>query len=882
MKRFYLLLSLILSSIFAFSQNVGINSASPSEKLDVNGAIRVGNTSSNNAGSIRYITATQRFQINIGGTWYNVATEDQAYISNFSFNPTTNELTITEGSNTHTVDLDDLQDLDDQTISLSGSTLSIQNGNSVDLSSFLDNTDAQTLSLSSNTLGISGGNSVSLSSYLDNTDNQNLSLSGNSLSISGGTGVTLAGYLDNTDDQQISYNSTTNVVTLESGGTINLSDLQDNTDSQTLNLSGNTLSISGGNNLSLAGFTNTDAQTLSLSGNTLAISGGNNVSLSSYLDNTDSQNLGLSGNNLTISGGTSVSLAGYLDNTDDQQISLSGNILTLESGGSVNLSSFMDDTDNQTLSQVYQEGGNDVQLNSTDGDVRFYRGTATEILTMREGNGYVGIGTINPQRKLHVQDGGEISLLQGSSISTNSQAGIYWHTGTDYAIYRTPGAWNSPDYQQLRIQWPTGMILDPGSSYGKSYVDIIGAGLRVTSGNVGIGLTATQFKLDVFGSAADNARIGRAELGGWPANSSYAYFGNQGLDHSNSGNYALLQAGDGTTFINGASGTTMYFRNANNTLMYLLSNGNFGIGVSPSQKLDINGQIRIRGGSPGNGKILVSDANGVGTWTAASSVADNLGNHTATTNLNMNDRQLQNVNGIQGIDWDDNTGGTDNKYRILFRDGAHQFYNGGVVVGNYGNGTWSDLADGTLIVENNVGIATTSPTERLDVNGNVKADNIWMKVFDGNISGVTSYTVTGLNGNTQKMFKVVFQGTLSAGGSDRHILIRPNSSSSPYKCYAVYDGDAGGSDWNTSGFFVGRNGWGQNADFSFEYIISAQTGRRRVGYGNSTFYHPSSNRILGFGRASGAWNNTGTNITSLRILPTGGTLTGRLMVFALQ
>ena len=31
-------------------------------------------------------------------------------------------------------------------------------------------------------------------------------------------------------------------------------------------------------------------------------------------------------------------------------------------------------------------------------------------------------------------------------------------------------------------------------------------------------------------------------------------------------------------------------------------------------RLDIDGQIRIRGGNPGTGKVLVSDSNGVGSW----------------------------------------------------------------------------------------------------------------------------------------------------------------------------------------------------------------------------------------------------------------------------
>jgi len=65
----------------------------------------------------------------------------------------------------------------------------------------------------------------------------------------------------------------------------------------------------------------------------------------------------------------------------------------------------------------------------------------------------------------------------------------------------------------------------------------------------------------------------------------------------------LFVIGNGTSAANRSNALTM------------LKNGNTGFGVDiPTQKLDIDGQVRIRGGAPGNGKVLTSDANGVGSW----------------------------------------------------------------------------------------------------------------------------------------------------------------------------------------------------------------------------------------------------------------------------
>jgi hypothetical protein len=115
-------------------------------------------------------------------------------------------------------------------------------------------------------------------------------------------------------------------------------------------------------------------------------------------------------------------------------------------------------------------------------------------------SGNVGIGTTSPAAKLsfnNVDDG------------SNTASGITWYNPSPlgYGIYRTAGAWTHPDYQQLKLSFSTGIVLDPGTLYGKSYVDVQGAGLRVTSGKVGIGTVSPQAQLEVKGPYAGISHV---------------------------------------------------------------------------------------------------------------------------------------------------------------------------------------------------------------------------------------------------------------------------------------------------------------------------------------------------------------------------------------
>lgn len=159
-----------------------------------------------------------------------------------------------------------------QDLTLTSNILKITNNaaaTNINLSPYLDNTDAQSLSLSGSNLSITGGNTISLSSI--NTDAQNLALGSvsgtlHTINISGGTGITLdVADNDNNPTNEIQDLSlTSNVLKITNNVTatnINLAPYLDNTDNQLLTYTPatNNLSISSGNNVTI---TQTLAQVL--------------------------------------------------------------------------------------------------------------------------------------------------------------------------------------------------------------------------------------------------------------------------------------------------------------------------------------------------------------------------------------------------------------------------------------------------------------------------------------------------------------------------------------------------------------------------------------------------------------------------------------------
>jgi len=204
------------------------------------------------------------------------------------------------------------------------------------------------------------------------------------------------------DAQQLSYNAETRILSLENGGTIDLSSLSADADSdpnneiQTLSYSNGTLSLKRGDivtNEVTININDADSdplneiQNLNISGHQLSLTKGGDgiklpfdpdsdttnelqsirfaddkltltldpspspveVNLKKYLDNTDAQELSISGDSLAISGNSSRVPIDISKTNELQSLRLAGDILTL-SGDPDPLPIDLSTVDNQTLS----------------------------------------------------------------------------------------------------------------------------------------------------------------------------------------------------------------------------------------------------------------------------------------------------------------------------------------------------------------------------------------------------------------------------------------------------------------------------------------------------------------------------------------------------
>lgn len=301
-------------------------------------------------------------------------------------------------------------------------------------------------------------------------------------------------------------------------------------------------------------------------------------------------------------------------------------------------------------------------------------------------NKYVGIGTSKPSAQLDVNNNILLGLDEpayGVRIKANWPS----HTGGWARGFYIANEDNSKNYFSVGV---TGLATAGvtnmsyawlGKDYNNAHMFFL------PNGNVGIGTANPTEKLSVNGNITvkgDNARI---YLGG-PANGTFGI----AFDNLNP-NYGIFYTeGTPDDYVSISPNG-----NAKNGVMNIFGNGNVGIGTTtPQEKLDVNGNVTI------SGLIKIP---------LASDVEHQSPSLTVTPGHEFKyDGEYLNYYGLGFHKYED-AGGFDGINAYLSAYYGIDLFTGGANRLRISNG-------------GNVGIGTTTPTEKLSVNGNIKAKKL--------------------------------------------------------------------------------------------------------------------------------------------------------------
>jgi hypothetical protein len=571
---------------------------------------------------------------------------------------------------------------------------------------------------------------------------QALSRSGNNVTLSNGGGTVSIADDDNdptNENQDLSSSATGTSRTIDiSAGTGTTIDVADNDNDpanelQTVSQSGNSVTLSnGGGTVSIADLDNDPAnelQTVSQSGNNVTLSnGGGTVSIADPDSDpaNELQNLGNSAvgtaRTITISGGSATTIdVADLDNdaaNELQNLTQSGTSVTLSNGGGTIT---IADLDNDPANELQNLGNSAAGTSRT---ISISGGTATTVDIADNDN--------DPNN--------ENQNLSSSATGTNRTIDISAGTGTTIDI-ADPDSDPANEIQALTQSGTSVTLSNGGGTVSIADPDSDPANELQNLSNFTSGTNRT---ITISGGAPTTISVADNDN-----NSS-----NELQTLSRSGNGVVLSNGGGGVSIadndNSSSNELQsIFRSGTNVI---LSNGGGSASIADN---DDNSSNELNTSFSLSGSILsLTDAGGTRNVNLTGiGGSDNLGNHTATTTLNMNNQIISNVREVlpplsaiftgrtgrfgQATNFKFPTFGGTSGTNSLVIETQQTGESAGIAMNGQSMAIWSP-GDGNrlLSVHDEDGMSTTSNGERWFLNGSGTAFTVSDATLKENVSGI--------------------------------------------------------------------------------------------------------------------------------------------------